>query len=78
MKGLQVPKNNISLFIFTLKLEHDFANRKIFQRGHKRNLKFSAVLGAISAKSSILIRPAGIEPIVTSKNTIGFLGFVGL
>lgn len=39
------------------------------------NLKFSAVLGAISAKSSILMRPAGIEPMVMSKNTTGFLGF---
>lgn len=25
-----------------------------------------------------MIRPAGIPPIVTSKNTIGFLGFGGL
>lgn len=42
-----------------------------------RYLKFSAVLGAISAKSSILILPAGMLPMVTSKNTIGFLGFGG-
>ncbi|WVZ01898.1 hypothetical protein V8G54_022704 [Vigna mungo] len=40
-------------------------------------LKFSAVLGAMSAKSSILIRPAGMLPMVTSKKTIGFLGFGG-
>lgn len=31
----------------------------------------------MSAKSSILMRPAGMVPIVTSKNTIGFLGFGG-
>lgn len=31
----------------------------------------------MSAKSSILIRPAGMVPIVTSKNTIGFFGFGG-
>lgn len=41
-------------------------------------LKFSAVLGAISAKSSILTRPAGMVPIVMSKKTTGFLGFWGL
>lgn len=41
------------------------------------NLKFSAVLGAISAKSSILILPAGMVPMVMSKNTTGFLGFGG-
>lgn len=40
-------------------------------------LKFSAVLGAMSAKSSILIRPAGMVPMVMSKNTMGFLGFGG-
>lgn len=40
-------------------------------------LKFSAVLGAMSAKSSILIRPAGMPPIETSKKTTGFLGFGG-
>lgn len=39
--------------------------------------KFSAVLGAMSAKSSILIRPAGMDPMVTSKNTTGFFGFGG-
>ena len=48
------------------------------ETGEWKNLKFSAVLGAISAKSSILIRPAGMVPIVTSKKTIGFLGFGGL
>ena len=42
------------------------------------NLKFSAVFGTISAKSSILIRPAGKLPMVTSKKTIGFLAFGGL
>lgn len=41
------------------------------------DLKFSAVLGTISAKSSILILPAGMLPMVTSKKTIGFLGFGG-
>lgn len=41
-------------------------------------LKFSAVLGVISAKSSILTRPAGMVPIVMSKKTTGFLGFWGL
>jgi hypothetical protein len=39
------------------------------------NLKFSAVFGTMSAKSSILIRPAGKLPMVTSKKTIGFLAF---
>lgn len=42
-----------------------------------RCLKFSAVLGAISAKSSILMRPAGMVPMVMSKKTTGFLGFGG-
>ncbi len=32
----------------------------------------------MSAKSSILIRPAGKLPMVTSKKTIGFLGLGGL
>ena len=40
-------------------------------------LKFSAVLGVMSAKSSILILPAGMDPMVTSKKTMGFLGFGG-
>ena len=31
----------------------------------------------MSAKSSILMRPAGMDPMVTSKNTTGFLGFGG-
>jgi hypothetical protein len=31
----------------------------------------------ISAKSSILMRPAGMLPIVMSKKTIGFFGFGG-
>lgn len=39
--------------------------------------KFSAVLGAMSAKSSILMRPAAMDPMVTSKNTTGFFGFGG-
>lgn len=39
-------------------------------------LKFSQVLGQMSAKSSILIRPAGMPPMVTSKKTIGLLGFL--
>jgi hypothetical protein len=45
------------------------------QRGQYR--KFSAVLGTMSAKSSILMRPAGMDPMVTSKNTTGFFGFGG-
>lgn len=44
----------------------------------KKNLKFSAVLGTMSAKSSILMRPAGMDPMVTSKKTMGFLGLGGL
>jgi hypothetical protein len=32
----------------------------------------------MSAKSSILMRPAGMDPMVTSKNTTGFFGFGGL
>lgn len=47
------------------------------QLGGGDNLKFSAVLGATSAKSSILILPAGMVPMVTSKKTTGFLGFGG-
>lgn len=35
-------------------------------------LKFSAVLGQISANNSILIRPTSIPPIEISKNTTGF------
>ena len=59
-------------------------NQRIHRRRRKRekrreeDLKFSAVLGAMSAKSSILIRPAGIPPIETSKKTTGFLGLGGL
>nr|GMD71923.1 hypothetical protein Iba_chr12fCG3580 [Ipomoea batatas] len=41
-------------------------------------MKFSAVLGAMSAKSSILIRPAGMFPMVMSKKTTGFFGTCGL
>jgi len=47
------------------------------RKGEERDLKFSAVLGAMSAKSSILILPAGMVPMVTSKKTMGFLGFGG-
>ena len=36
------------------------------------HLKFSAVLGTVSAKSSIFMRPALCPPIDTSKNTTGF------
>lgn len=31
----------------------------------------------MSAKSSILMRPAAMDPMVTSKNTTGFFGFGG-
>lgn len=40
--------------------------------GAAAHLKFSAVLGTISARSSISILPFGDPPIVTSKNTTGF------
>ena len=57
-------------------------NQRIQRRRRSKrkweDLKFSAVLGAMSAKSSILIRPAGIPPIETSKKTTGFLGLGGL
>ena len=36
------------------------------------HLKFSAVLGTVSAKSSIFMRPALCPPMDTSKNTTGF------
>lgn len=53
-------------------------NSKDKKRGKEwQCLKFSAVLGAMSAKSSILIRPAGIVPMVMSKKTTGFLGLGG-
>ena len=40
--------------------------------------KFSAVLGQTSAQSSIVTLPTAAPPIVTSKNTTGFWGFVCL
>ena len=65
-------KNDISPAIFLKQCE---LLREI--KKEKGDLKFSAVLGAMSAKSSILILPAGIVPMVTSKKTMGFLGFGG-
>ena len=66
--GLAVNKSNN-------KKEREFLRDK---EREWQDLKFSAVLGAISAKSSILIRPAGMLPMVMSKKTIGFFGFGGL
>ena len=40
-------------------------------------LKFSQVLGTTSANNSILIRPAGLPAIDTSKKTTGLAGFLG-
>lgn len=51
--------------------------RKRKTQSEQQCLKFSAVLGAISAKSSILMRPAAMVPMVMSKKTTGFLGFGG-
>ena len=39
--------------------------------------KFSHVFGAMSAKSSIFIRPTSTPPIATSKNTTGLFTFCG-
>src|SRR6516162_10663671 len=43
-----------------------------------RARKFSAVLGTTSANSSMTMRPASLPLMVTSKNTLGFAGFVHL
>ena len=48
-----------------------FHTRNDFMRFY---LKFSAVLGTTSAKSSNFIRPASVVPILTSKKTTGLLG----
>lgn len=64
--------------IIYLRKNTTFDKLKKHQNHELRYRKFSAVLGAISAKSSILMRPAGMLPMVMSKNTIGFLGFGGL
>lgn len=61
-----------------LNIKISIETRKKASNHPVHDLKFSAVLGTISAKSSILIRPAGMDPMVMSKKTIGFLGFGGL
>src|SRR5436309_2288611 len=50
------------------------ANARLLAPTHSWS-EFSAVLGHVSANSSISIRPAAWPPMVMSKNTLGFFGF---
>ena len=51
--------------------------RRRRRKGDATNRKFSAVLGTMSAKSSILMRPTACPAIEMSKKTMGLSGFAG-